>query len=59
MKLIIGLVCLFALTIPIGAPPVNEKIQKPPPKPDDADDQAADDVVGRNDFLTLILISYL
>jgi hypothetical protein len=49
MKLTIGLLCIFALIITIGAPPVVENANKNPRKDnskDDADTDAdADDVV--------------
>jgi hypothetical protein len=60
MKLTIGLLCIFALIITIGAPPVVENGNRDPRKDNSKDDADADadndDVVRRNNFFTLIFI---
>jgi len=58
MKLTIGLLCIFALIITIGAPPVVENGNRDPRKDNSKDDTDADndDVVRRNNFFTLIFI---
>jgi len=45
MKLTIGLLCIFALIVTIGAPPVFENANKNPRKDDSKDDADTDDVV--------------
>jgi hypothetical protein len=45
MKLTIGLLCIFALIITIGAPPVVQNANKNERKADSKDDDEADDAV--------------
>lgn len=48
MKTTVGLVCVLALVVAIGAPPVveNSRRAKAPPEPNDS--QGSDDVVRRH-----------
>jgi hypothetical protein len=54
MKLTIGLLCIFAFIITIGAPPVVEDVKKNARSADTKDDESSDDLVRGNNFLAFI-----
>jgi hypothetical protein len=59
MKLAISLLCIFALIITIGAPPVVENPNKNVRQADAKDEKDSEDVVRTNTFFLFIQLIFL
>ncbi len=59
MKLAISLLCIFALIITIGAPPVVENVNKNARPAETKDEKDSEDVVRRNNFFRFIRLIFI